>query len=460
MPHSTSIGLDVHAKSIAASALVHETGEVVRASFGYDPAAVAAWAAGLPQPCRAVYESGPTGFDLMRALCLLGLPTVVGAVTKMLRPSGDRVKTDRRDADFLARMLAVGNVVECWCPTRAQEADRDLARLREQAREDLMRARHRLSKFLLRKGLRWDGATTWTRAHREWLRSVELPEPVERLVYGELLEAVAAAEERRRRPRRRDRPQGGLAGARAGRVGPLRHARRLHPHRLRGRRRGGRPLQVPDGARLHVLRRARPVGVVERRERLPGRDNPGRQRPRQEAARGGRVAPREAALAGLRGQGGRLGADGRGGGGVRAVQPQAPRAVPRAQGEAQARRRHSRRGGARAGRLRLGGGGGGAGRGGAGLPGVAGSRPPGAGRADGPWGDPRDSYAPARGPRASLDGRQPPAGESECASQRADVRLASARPGMDMPETRHAPGGRHTGIAQAPGDRGPGELVA
>lgn len=199
MPHSTSIGLDVHAKSIAASALVHETGEVVRASFGYDPAAVAAWAAGLPQPCRAVYESGPTGFDLMRALCLLGLPTVVGAVTKMLRPSGDRVKTDRRDADFLARMLAVGNVVECWCPTRAQEADRDLARLREQAREDLMRARHRLSKFLLRKGLRWDGATTWTRAHREWLRSVELPEPVERLVYGELLEAVAAAEERRLR---------------------------------------------------------------------------------------------------------------------------------------------------------------------------------------------------------------------------------------------------------------------
>jgi hypothetical protein len=59
----------------------------------------------------------------------------VGAVTKMLRPSGDRVKTDRRDADFLARMLAVGNVVECWCPAPAQEADRDLSRLREQVRE-------------------------------------------------------------------------------------------------------------------------------------------------------------------------------------------------------------------------------------------------------------------------------------------------------------------------------------
>lgn len=199
MNHSTSIGLDVHARSIAASALVHETGEVVRASFGYDPAAVAAWAAALPQPCRAVYESGPTGFDLKRSLDALGLPTAVGAVSKMLRPSGDRVKTDRRDADFLARMLAVGNVVECWCPPPAREADRDLARLREQAREDLMRARHRLSKFLLRKGLRWEGATSWTQAHRRWLRAVELPEPVERLVYGELLEAVAAAEGRRRR---------------------------------------------------------------------------------------------------------------------------------------------------------------------------------------------------------------------------------------------------------------------
>ena len=123
MLYSTSIGLDVHARSITASALVHETGEVVRASFpGGDARAVAAWAAGLPRPCRAVYESGPTGFALKRELDALGLPTVVGAVTKMLRPSGDRVKTDRRDADFLARMLAVGNVVECWCPTPAEEA--------------------------------------------------------------------------------------------------------------------------------------------------------------------------------------------------------------------------------------------------------------------------------------------------------------------------------------------------
>ena len=204
MSHSTSIGLDVHARSVAATALVHETGEVVRASFrcGGDYAAeIAAWAAALPQPARAVYESGPTGFDLKRRLDALGLPCAVGAVTKMLRPSGDRVKTDRRDADFLARMLAVGNVVECHCPTRAEEADRDLSRLREQVRCDLMRARHQLSKFLLRKGLVWGGKTAWSQVHRRWLRGVGdgLPEAEERFVYRELLEAVRVAEERRRR---------------------------------------------------------------------------------------------------------------------------------------------------------------------------------------------------------------------------------------------------------------------
>ncbi|MCH4084479.1 MAG: IS110 family transposase [Olsenella sp.] len=199
MQYSTSIGLDVHARTVCASALVHETGEIVRASFGADPTAIAAWAASLPQPARAVYESGPTGFALKRSLDALGLPTVVGAVTKMLRPSGDRVKTDRRDADFLARMLAVGNVVECWCPAPAQEADRDLSRLREQVREDLMRARHQLSKFLPGKGLVFGGRTTWGAEHRRWLDSVELAEPEERFVYGELRAQVAALEERRRR---------------------------------------------------------------------------------------------------------------------------------------------------------------------------------------------------------------------------------------------------------------------
>ena len=199
MIHRTSIGLDVHARSIAAAAFVPETGEAGERSFGYDAAAVAQRAAGLPQPARAVYESGPTGFDLKRKLDALGLPCLVGAVSKMLRPSGDRVKTDKRDAVFLARMLAVGNVVEVFCPAPAQEAARDLARARADAREDLMSARHRLSKMLLRKGLVYAGKTAWTQAHRDWLRTDGLPEPVERLVMSEYLQQVVACEERRDR---------------------------------------------------------------------------------------------------------------------------------------------------------------------------------------------------------------------------------------------------------------------
>lgn len=199
MSYRTSIGLDVHARTIAAAAFVPETGEVIERGFGYDPASVAAWAAGLPQPARAVYESGPTGFDLKRSLDALGLPCCVGAVSKMLKPAGDRVKTDGRDASFLARMLAVGNVVEVFCPTPAQEAARDLARARADAREDLTAARNRLSKMLLRKGLVYPGRTAWTQAHREWLRSVELPLPPERLVMSEYLQQVVACEQRRDR---------------------------------------------------------------------------------------------------------------------------------------------------------------------------------------------------------------------------------------------------------------------
>ena len=124
----TAIGLDVHARSIKACALNPMTGEVERASFGYDPASVAEWALGFESP-KAVYESGVTGFHLCRALRALGLDCAVGAVSKMQRPAADRGrKTDRRDAEFLARLLATRNVVEVWVPDERAEAARDLSR--------------------------------------------------------------------------------------------------------------------------------------------------------------------------------------------------------------------------------------------------------------------------------------------------------------------------------------------
>ena len=199
MIYRTSIGLDVHARSISAAAFVPETGEVVERSFGYDAEAVAKWAGGPPQPARAVYESGPTGFDLKRSPDSLGLPCAVGAVSKMLKPSGDRVKTGKRDAAFLARMLADGNVVEYFCPAPGQEAARDPARARADAREDLMAARHRLSKMPLRKGIVYEGKSAWTKAHRERLRPIGLPLATERLVMSEYLQQVVAREERRDR---------------------------------------------------------------------------------------------------------------------------------------------------------------------------------------------------------------------------------------------------------------------
>ena len=114
--YTTSIGLDVHARSIKGCAFNPYTGEVERKTFAYDPAAVAAWALSSEAP-RAVYESGVTGFHLCREPRALGVDCVVGAVSKMLRPAADRrVKTDRRDAESLAKQLAMHEVCEVHVP--------------------------------------------------------------------------------------------------------------------------------------------------------------------------------------------------------------------------------------------------------------------------------------------------------------------------------------------------------
>ena len=124
---TTFVGLDVHARSIKAVSLDVMTGEVRCATFGYDAGAVAAWVRSVDPGARCVYESGVTGFDLQKRLSGLGVDCVVGAVSKMIKPSADRRrKNDRNDAEFLARMLSVGNVVEVWVPDDECEAARDL----------------------------------------------------------------------------------------------------------------------------------------------------------------------------------------------------------------------------------------------------------------------------------------------------------------------------------------------
>jgi transposase len=118
---------------------------------------------------RVAYEAGPTGYGLARACAAAGIMCTVAAPSKIPRAAADRVKTDRRDAERLARLLRLGELVAVRVPDPHEEAARDLVRAREDARGELMRARHRLSKLLLRHGRVYD-ASAWTRAHDAWLR--------------------------------------------------------------------------------------------------------------------------------------------------------------------------------------------------------------------------------------------------------------------------------------------------
>lgn len=201
----TAVGLDVHARSISACAFDPMTGEVSRARFGYDPASVADWILGFESP-KAVYESGVTGFHLCRALRALGVDCAVGAVSKMHRPAADRGrKNDRRDAEWLARLLACRNVVEVRVPDERTEAARDLSRALEDARDDLQRARQRMSKFPLRHGLVFDEETpagrrraNWTSAYWRWAEAIGFPEADDAAAYEHYMDAVRRCAEAKR----------------------------------------------------------------------------------------------------------------------------------------------------------------------------------------------------------------------------------------------------------------------
>jgi len=127
----TLVGLDVHAAKIVAAVLDGETGELVHFRMGGDAAAAAGFCARLPGPVRAAYEAGPTGYGLARELIKRGVGCVVAAPSKIPRASGDRVKTDRRDAEHLVRLLLAGKLHPVRVPGEEEEALRDLVRARE-----------------------------------------------------------------------------------------------------------------------------------------------------------------------------------------------------------------------------------------------------------------------------------------------------------------------------------------
>src|SRR5205085_6971421 len=163
------VGLDVHATKIVAAVLDVDTGELQCFGMGGESTAAAGFCAGLPGPVRVAYTAGPTGYGLARELAKRGVECMVAPPSKIPRASGDRVKTDRRDAEHLVRLLLAGKLHPVRVPGPEEEALRDLVRARESVRIDLMRARHRLSKLLLRHGIRFDDGHALTDRHRQWL---------------------------------------------------------------------------------------------------------------------------------------------------------------------------------------------------------------------------------------------------------------------------------------------------
>jgi len=195
----TSVGLDVHARSVVGCAIDNDTGEIFRRRLTPAPRDICAWIDSLPGPARAVYEAGPTGYGLARYLRARGTPCLVAAPSKLQRPAGNRVKTDANDALHLAKLLRLGEIVEVTVPSEEQEAARDLVRAREDAREDLMRSRHRVSKLLLRQGIVYSGGHAWTTTHEAWLHSQSFTVPGRQGAYDAAMEAMLLTRDRRDR---------------------------------------------------------------------------------------------------------------------------------------------------------------------------------------------------------------------------------------------------------------------
>ena len=187
------LGLDVHAETIAIA--VAEPGGEVR-SLGTianreDSIRKFIKKLGSPEQLRACYEAGPTGFVLYWQLTQLGVDCVVVAPSLVPKKPGDRVKTDRRDALKLARSHRSGDLTAVWVPDEASEALRDLVRQREAAKQDQLRARHRLTKFLLRTGQRSPlGLKAWTERYWRWLAQIRYTQPAQEVTLRDCLNEV------------------------------------------------------------------------------------------------------------------------------------------------------------------------------------------------------------------------------------------------------------------------------
>lgn len=193
------VGLDVHKDTIAVS--VADTGRTPARYIGtlvHDVDKLVKMLAKLGQPeqLHVVYEAGPTGYGLQRALSARGYQCEVIAPSQMPRRPGDRVKTDRRDSLRLAECSRAGELHSVWIPGPQHEAMRDLSRAREDAVQARTKARQQLKGFLLRHGRRHPGKTSWTKTHYQWLGTVNFEHAAAQTAFTEYWLAVQAGDER------------------------------------------------------------------------------------------------------------------------------------------------------------------------------------------------------------------------------------------------------------------------
>jgi transposase len=193
------VGLDVHNDSIAVSLAPSDSSEVRRYGIiggEHDDVLKLVQRLQSAHPeatLRCCYEAGPRGFALCRCLRRHGLDCILVCPSKVPRKPGERVKTDRRDADQLARLFRAGELTGLYVPEAADEAMRDLIRARYQVGKAQHRARQQLKMYLLRHNIRYGGQSSWTPAHLRYLAQIKMPFPVQQIVFQEMLNVISEA---------------------------------------------------------------------------------------------------------------------------------------------------------------------------------------------------------------------------------------------------------------------------
>ena len=196
---TTYVGIDAHKKDLFVAMLSGNEKTPVTWHLANEPHAVRRLVRKLereaPGPVHVFYEAGPCGYALQRQMTTARVSCDVVAPALIPRKPGERVKTNRRDARKLVELGRAGLLTTVQPPTPDDEAVRDLARARDDAREDLQRGRQRLGKLLLRRGLHFAGKN-WTRAHRQWIAGLTWTHAAERAVVDDYLLAIDHTEGR------------------------------------------------------------------------------------------------------------------------------------------------------------------------------------------------------------------------------------------------------------------------